>query len=97
MLQVPTFVPIHLPHASLPESLRRSSLWVDAEVATSANGDRTQSSEHLAEASSSKGKGSGFQFSKAVRGISKVGQTEESSYHGRGDGKFQDGSNFVKQ
>ena len=95
MLQAPSFVQIHLPHASLSESLLRSTLWVDAEGAMSSS--RGKSDDNVATYSASKGKGSGFKFSKAVKGISKEGQVDESSYQGRGDGKFQDGSNVVKQ
>ena len=85
---LPTFIPTSLLHASLPESLRRSTLWIDAEISSKSAGlpDVT-----------GKEKGSSFKFSKAVKGIAKEGQVEESSYHGRGDGKFEDGSNLVKQ
>ena len=90
MLQGPTFIPIHLPYSSISEDLRRKKLWVDAGIGN------IGSKETVTSSSSSLG-GSSFKFGAAVAGISKGGQSEEASYHARGDGKFQDGSNVQRQ
>lgn len=74
----------------MPDYLKSQTLYVDAEVPTG-------SGVSIPSPAGSKKEGSTFKFSKAVSGIAKGGLEEESSYHERGDGKFQDGSNFQKK
>ena len=90
MLNAPTFIHIHLPFSTMPDYLKSQVLYVDAEKAA-------VSCDSVPTAAERKKDGSTFKFSKAVSGIAKGGPEEESSYHARGDGKFQDGSNFQKQ
>ena len=111
MMHAPTFIPIHLPFSTMPDYLKSQVLWVESETAAVSGSHHPNCSvqptasfpvpclgcDSIPTPAERKKDGSTFKFNKAVSGIAKGGPEEESSYHARGDGKFQDGSNFQKQ